>query len=166
LLTCASAAGALTMKTLTTRILKAAGFRNVLIFNALLGSLSVAAYGLFTASTPHLLIMAVVLVGGCLRSLQFTSLNAIAYADVDKAQLSQATSIASVAQQLAVGLGVTVGGLALQTSNTLQGHAQIVSADFWPAFAVIGIISALSMPFALRLPRDAGAELSGRRPAI
>ncbi len=162
LLTCASAISALFMKTMTTRILKRIGFRNVLIFNAALGSLSVAAFGLFTAATPHLLLMAVVLVGGCLRSLQFTSLNAIAYADIDKRDLSQATSIASVAQQLAVGMGVTVGGLALQMSNTAQGHAQIMAADFWPAFLTIGMISALSIPFAMRLPKDAGAELAGR----
>ncbi len=162
LLTCASAIGALTMKTLTTKILRRAGFRNVLIFNAGLGALSVAALGFFTASTPHLLLMAIVLIGGCVRSLQFTSLNAIAYADIGKAQLSQATSIASVAQQLAIGMGVTVGGLALQASNTAQGHAAIVAADFWPAFLCIAVISAFSIPFAIRLPKDAGAELSGR----
>ena len=165
LLTCASAIGALTMKTLTTKILRSIGFRNVLIFNAALGSLSVAAFGLFTAATPHLLLMAIVLVGGCIRSLQFTSLNAIAYADIDKRALSQATSISSVAQQLAIGMGVTVGGLALQASNTAQGHATIVGADFWPAFLCIGAISALSIPFAIRLPKDAGAELSGRQRA-
>ena len=165
LLTCASAIGALFMKTMTTRILKRVGFRNVMIFNAGLGSMSVAAFGLFTPATPHLLLMAIVLVGGCLRSLQFTSLNAIAYADIDRAELSQATSIASVAQQLAIGMGVTVGGLALQMSNAAQGHANIVSADFWPAFAAIGLISALSIPFAVRLPANAGAKLSGRSQA-
>lgn len=162
LLTCASAIGALFMKTLTTRILKRLGFRTVLIFNAGFGSLSVAAFGLFTPATPHALLMAVVLIGGCLRSLQFTSLNAIAYADIDKRDLSQATSISSVAQQLAIGMGVTVGGLALQMSNTAQGHAQIVASDFWPAFLAIGMISALSIPFAMRLSKNAGAELAGR----
>lgn len=162
LLTCASAIGALFMKTMTMRILKQVGFRSVLIFNAALGSLSVAAFGLFTPTTPHLALMAVVLIGGCIRSLQFTSLNAIAYADIDKRDLSQATSIASVAQQLAIGMGVTVGGLALQMSNNMQGHAQIMAADFWPAFLTIGMISALSIPFAMRLPRHAGAELAGR----
>lgn len=162
LLTCASAIGALFMKTMTTKILRNVGFRNVLVFNAMLGSASVAAFGLFRESTPHLLMITVVLIGGCLRSLQFTSLNAIAYADIDRRELSQATSIASVAQQLSVGMGVTIGGLALQVSNSVQGHAAIVGADFWPAFLLIGMISALSIPFALRLPKDAGAEMSGR----
>lgn len=162
LLTCISAVGALSMKTMTTFILKKIGFRNVLIVNAALGSISVATFGLFSATTPWILMASVILIGGCIRSLQFTSLNAIAYADIEKHALSQATSIASVAQQLAVGLGVTIGGLALQLSNSLQGHTSIVTADFWPTFVLIGVISALSIPFAMRLPHNAGAELSGR----
>ena len=162
MLTCASAVGALSMKTMTTLILKRFGFRNVLVFNAGLGALSVASFGLFTVSTPHMVVIAVVLIGGCVRSLQFTSLNAIAYADIERHELSQATSIASVAQQMAIGMGVTAGGIALQISNTAQGHASIVAADFWPAFLMIGIVSALSIPFAMRLPKNAGAELSGR----
>jgi EmrB/QacA subfamily drug resistance transporter len=162
LLTCLSALGALSMKTMTTFILKKFGFRNILIVNAALGSISVSAFGFFNASTPLIVMASVVLIGGCLRSLQFTSLNAIAYADIEKHSLSQATSISSVAQQLAVGLGVTIGGLALQLSNSVQGHATIVTADFWPAFLLIGVTSALSIPFAIRLPGNAGAELSGR----
>lgn len=162
LLTCASAIGALFMKTLTSKILYRAGFRNVLMFNAFLGALSIAALGLFTASTPHIWLMATVLIGGCVRSLQFTSLNAITYAEIDRHELSKATSIASVVQQLSIGLGVTVGGLVLQMSSHAQNHATIVSADFWPAFLAISIISALSIPFAVGLPKNAGAELSGR----
>ncbi|MDB5854046.1 MAG: major Facilitator Superfamily protein [Herminiimonas sp.] len=163
LLTCASAAGAMLMKTVAPPILRRYGFRGVLAFNGALGALSVAAFGLFTASTPHFLIMAVVLAGGCIRSLQFTSLNAIAYADVSLADMSRATSLAGVAQQLAVGMGVTIGGLALQASSAAQGHTAISAGDFWPAFLAIGMIAGLSVPFARRLPEGAGAELSGRR---
>ena len=134
----------------------------MLIVNAALGSVSVAALGLFNISTPLIVMAAVVLIGGCFRSLQFTSLNAIAYADIEKQSLSQATSISSVAQQLSVGLGVTIGGLVLQFSNYLQGHAAIEAADFWPAFVLIGIVSSMSIPFAMQLANNAGAELSGR----
>ena len=162
LLTCASAAGAMLMKTVAPPILRRHGFRGVLAFNGALGAISVAAFGLFTASTPLFVILAVVLAGGCIRSLQFTSLNAIAYADVSRADMSQATSLAGVAQQLAVGMGVTIGGLALQASNAVQGHDVISAGDFWPAFLFIGLVAALSVPFARRLPEGAGAELAGR----
>ena len=50
--------------------------------------------------------------GGCLRSLQFTSLNATTYADIDQQPMSQATSPASVMQQLDAGMGVTIGAFA------------------------------------------------------
>ncbi|MFC5473460.1 MFS transporter [Paraherbaspirillum soli] len=163
LLTCASAAGAMFVKTITTVVLKRYGFRNVLVYNTMLGAMSIAAYGALNADTPHMLTLCLLLLGGCIRSMQFTSLNAIAYAEIDQQQMSQVTSLTSVAQQLSIGLGVTVGGLALQGSNLLQGHAAIVSTDFWPAFLLIGLIVLSSLPFALKLAPDAGAELAGRR---
>jgi EmrB/QacA subfamily drug resistance transporter len=163
LLTCASAAGALFMKTIARKILKAFGFRPVLSVNVVLSCASIAVMGLFTASTPHPVVLAVLLAGGCFRSLQFTSLNAISYADIRNEDISQATSIASVVQQLAVGMGVTVGAFLLQISNAVQGHAQIVAADFGPAFALIALIGVISIRSSLSLPRDAGEEIAGRR---
>lgn len=163
LLTCASSIGAMFVKTITTFVLKRFGFRTVLIYNTLFGAASMAAFGALTADTPHVIVGALLLLGGCIRSMQFTSLNAIAYADIKPHQMSQATSLTSVAQQLAIGMGVTVGGYSLQLSNQLQGHATIVSSDFWPTFVTIGMIAVTALPFALKLRADAGDEMSGRR---
>jgi EmrB/QacA subfamily drug resistance transporter len=161
MLTCASAAGALFMKTIAVRILQRFGFRCVLLWNTVLAALSLMLIGLFTAHTPHALIVVVLLVGGCFRSLQFTSLNALAYADIDRPQMSQATSLASVVQQLAAGLGVTVGAFALQSSGFLQGHARVVAADFPPAFVVIALVSSCSLVWLTVLAKNAGSVLSG-----
>jgi len=162
LLTCASSIGALFVKTITSVVLKRFGFRSVLIYNTMFGAASMAAFGALTADSPHAIVFALLLLGGCIRSMQFTSLNAIAYADIDKQHMSQATSLTSVAQQLAIGMGVTVGGFVLQVSNHVHGNATIVSADFWPAFLTIGIIAMSSLPFALKLRSDAGEEMTGR----
>lgn len=124
LLTCASAAGAMFMKTIAAKVFKRYGFRRVMIINGTCGVLSLAAIGSFTQSTPYIVMLLVLLIGGCFRSLQFTSLNTISYADVDNHRLSQATSIASVAQQLSVGMGVVLGGYALRTSQHWQGQAR------------------------------------------
>src|SRR5262249_598287 len=121
LLTFASAVGAMFMKTISTRILARWGFRNVLTTNAVIASITVASCGLFTATMPHALLFIVLLIGGCMRSLEFTSLNAISYADVSQREMSQATSMASVCQQLAASTGVTVGAYALQASTWLRG---------------------------------------------
>jgi len=162
-ITCASAFGAIFMKAIGTSILRRFGFRSVLIWNAALAGLALASYGLFTPTTPYLVMMAVVLLGGFFPSMQFTCLNTIAYADLDRADVSRATSLASVVQQLSLGLGVTIAGLAVHLSNRLQGHSTIVAADFWPAFVAIGLFSVASIPVTLRLPRDAGALLTGHK---
>ena len=162
LLTCASAAGALFMKTIAAKFLQRYGFRRVMVVNGCFGVLSLAAIGFFTETTPYAVMVIVLLVGGCFRSLQFTSLNAISYADVDNHRLSQATSIASVAQQLSVGMGVVLGGYALQLSSSLQGHASLVSADFLPAFLTVAVASAFSIPLLMRLPANAGEQLAGK----
>ncbi|GEP01247.1 MFS transporter [Methylobacterium haplocladii] len=163
LITFAAAAGALLIKIVGPRILRSYGFRRVMLTNALIASAFLAANGLFTTETPHWLIVSVLLFGGCVRSLQFTCVNAIAYADLDSHEMSAATSLASVAQQLSLSLGVTIGALALEASASWHGHAGIAAADFAPAFFTVALISAAALLPFLRLAPDAGAEVSGQR---
>jgi EmrB/QacA subfamily drug resistance transporter len=164
LLTCATAIGAMFMKTLTVRILKRWGFRQVLSVNAILASVSVAICALFNATTPHVVIVLVLLVSGCLRSLQFTGLQALSFAETTRENMSQATSIASMTQRLSQSLGIAVGAYALELSSLAQGHASIVAADFPPAFIVVSAIAAMSVLFHRRLEHSAGAEVSGHSP--
>jgi EmrB/QacA subfamily drug resistance transporter len=162
LITCCSAIGAMFMKTLTLRVLNALGFRQVLIVNLLISSLAVAFYGAFTATTPTVLVVAILLVTGCMRSLQFTALNAISFADIGRETMSAASSVQSMSQRLSQSLGVALGAYALELSSIAQGHSQIVAADFWPAFVVVALIAASSVFFNVQLPPDAGAELAKR----
>src|SRR3982075_645694 len=78
LVTFASAVGAMGMKTLAARIIRTFGFRNIMVINAVVSSIFLAACALFTASTPLLLIMIILVVGGFFRSLQFTAINTVA----------------------------------------------------------------------------------------
>ncbi|WP_188696982.1 MFS transporter [Silvimonas amylolytica] len=162
MITCASAFGALFMKSIGPRVLKRYGFRNVLMGNALLAGLALASFGLFTSAMPIWLILAIVVLGGFFPSLQFTCLNSIVYADIRSEDAGRATSLASVVQQLSLGLGVIIAGMTLQLSNHLQGHVHITESDFWPAFVVVGFFSILSIPVTRRLPHDAGAEMAQR----
>lgn len=161
LITFASAAGALIMKTAAKTILARFGFRRVLTANALLGAAFLAASGLFTPATPHWLMLGVLLVGGCFRSLQFTGINALSYADVSNKEMSGATSLSSVAQQLSLSLGVTIGAFALEAANLFNGGNALGAGDFWPAFVLVGLISASSVLWMARLAPDAGSEVSG-----
>jgi EmrB/QacA subfamily drug resistance transporter len=162
LLTFASAAGAMTMKMTAAQIIRALGFRLVLIGDAVISALFLFSYSLFRPDTPHLVIFVALLAGGFFRSLQMTSINSLSYADVPPAMLSRATSLTSMAQQLSQTVGVATGALFLQVMVTLRGGTALVAGDFYPAFVGVAMISLLSVPFFLRMSPDAGAEVSGR----
>jgi EmrB/QacA subfamily drug resistance transporter len=161
LLTFVSATGALFMKTMAARILRTFGFRAVLTVNAFVAAAFLAASGLFTPLTPHAVIMTVLFVGGCFRSLEFTALNAIAFADVSTRDMSHATSLSSVAQQLSLSVGVALGAAVLEAVSRVHGQAALAAGDFWPAFLVVALISGLAGFVFARLAPSAGAEMSG-----
>lgn len=159
-----SAAGAMTMKMIARPILRRFGFRRVLICNAVISGGTVAVYGLFRPEDSYLLIMGLLFFGGIARSLQFTSVNTLAVADIPPEQMSRATSFSSMMQQLSLSFGVGLGALTLHITLMLAGGGdRILPADFTPAFAVVGLASAASALIFLALTGDAGAEVSGHR---
>ena len=163
LVTFASAVGAMGMKALAARIIRTFGFRNMMTINAIVSSFFLAACALFTAATPLLLIMIILVVGGFFRSLQFTAINTVAYAEVAPAQMSRATTLVSVNQQLAISAGVAIGAFSVESTMMLR-HVTELSADvFAPAFLVVAFISAISAWFFWQMPDDAGHEISGRK---
>src|SRR5882672_11638369 len=160
LVTFASAVGAMGMKTLAARIIRTFGFRNMMTVNAVVSSVFLAACALFTAATPLLLIMILLVVGGFFRSLQFTAINTVAYAEVEPAQMSRATTLVSVNQQLAVSAGVAVGAFSVESTMLLHHVSELSAADFAPAFIVVSVISAISAYFFYEMPADAGHQVS------
>ncbi|KAA0597777.1 EmrB/QacA subfamily drug resistance transporter [Azospirillum lipoferum] len=158
-LTFAGAAGALTMKALAGPILRRFGFRPVLTLNSIVSGVILASYGAFRPDTPHLVILGALLLGGFFRSLQFTGMNTLSYAEVPQPMTSRANTLASVMQQLSMSLGVAVGATALHL--TVQWSGTLTPASFVPAFLTVGLMAcASSLPF-WRLPADAGDEISG-----
>jgi EmrB/QacA subfamily drug resistance transporter len=164
MVTFVSAAGALTMKMAAGPILRWLGFRQVLIGNAVLSGLAIAVCGLFRPEWPHALILGVLLFGGFFRSLQFTSINTMTISDIATERMSRATSFTSMMQQLSLSAGVAVGAMVLHATVTLSGGLDaMTAADFMPAFFTVGTAAALSTFIFVRLPADAGAEVSGHR---
>ena len=162
LVTFASAVGAMGMKTLAARIIRTFGFRNIMTINAVVSSVFLAACALFTIATPLLLIMILLVVGGFFRSLQFTAINTLAYAEVDPARMSRATTLVSVNQQLAVSAGVAVGAFSVESTMWFHHVSDLSATDFAPAFLVVSIIATLSAYFFYQMPVDAGHQVSGR----
>jgi EmrB/QacA subfamily drug resistance transporter len=163
LVTFSSAVGAMGMKTLAARIIRAFGFRNMMTVNAVVSSCFLAACALFTATTPLLLIMIILVVGGFFRSLQFTAINTVAYAEVEPSQMSRATTLVSVNQQLALSAGVAIGAFSVETTLLLRHQSELSATVFAPAFLIVALISASSTWFFRQMPDDAGHEISGRK---
>jgi hypothetical protein len=108
------------------------------------------------------LIMILLVVGGFFRSLQFTAINTLAYAEVEPAQMSRATTLVSVNQQLAVSAGVAVGAFSVESTMWVHHVTELSAADFAPGFIVVAIISTISAYFFYEMPVDAGHQVSGR----
>ena len=129
-----------------------------------------AACATFTPGVSFAWIVGVLMVGGFFRSLEFTSLNTIAYADVDNRRMSRATSLVAVSQQVSISAGVAIGALAVDLTLWARGTSVITAADFQPAFIAIAVIAGCAFFVFARMPADAGAELArriadaGRRP--
>jgi hypothetical protein len=165
-LTFAAAAGAMLMKFTATTILRRYGFRSVLVANGVVSAAFLASYGLFTWQTPHAVLLFALLAGGFFRSLEFTALNAVGYADIEQVRMSRATSLASVAQQMSAAVGVAVAAASIESMQVLFGDATLVSRDMTATFAVVAFITFCSVPIFMRLRPDAGAEVSGNRASV
>ncbi|HZQ12016.1 MAG TPA: MFS transporter [Pseudolabrys sp.] len=165
LITFATAFGAMGMKWATASILRRFGFRTILTINSVISAGFLAVCAFFTAATPVLVMSLLLFVGGFFRSLQFTSINTLAYAEVEPDRVSRATSIVSVAQQLAISAGVALGALAVDATLRIKGDPTLNADAFPPAFLAVALISALSVLIFVRLAPDAGAEMADRLPA-
>ena len=150
------------VRTFSGWFLRIFGFRRLLAGNACLAAAVTAACGLLRADTPVWLMVALLLLSGCVRSIQYLGLNAVSYADVPPRLLSKSTSVGGVAQQLARGFGVAVGAALLAM---IAGPTHLTVGDFQLALFLTALIPLLSALGFLRLSPVDGAEVSGHRRA-
>ena len=153
--------GNLGMKTVTTPTLRRFGFRSVLVINGVIASVSIMACGAISPQTPQSLVVALMLIAGLSRSMQFTALNTLAFADVAVAQRSSAATLSSMLQQVAMLFGVAVAAAMLNLSQIARGGPTLDLVDFQIAFLVIGAIAFVASFRFLALSPAAGAEVSG-----
>jgi len=159
----ASAIGNLGMKAFTTRILEGWGFRTVAIVDVAVAGISMIACGLLAPGVPLAIVLIIVFVYGLARSMQFSLLATLAYADVPQPQMSAASTLSSASMQMTAGLGVAFGAVALRAAANFRGEAghAFTLADFRIAFIVSAVLTIVSIWGYVRLARDAGQNIGG-----
>ncbi|KGF68602.1 major facilitator transporter [Hoeflea sp. BAL378] len=160
MVTFASAAGAIVMKFIIQRVLRFGGFRRTLLFAAGASALSIGVNGLYTPATPVVLIMVILFFGGLVRSMFFTSANALTFSEISEETAAQATSITSALQQVSIAIGVALAGGVLDIVSGFN-DGQLTLGAFHAAFFIVAVITAFAiLPF-LALPPNAGEAVSG-----
>jgi predicted MFS family arabinose efflux permease len=163
LLSFVGGAGAFLMKLLAVRIVSRFGFRRTLIGNALLTGLTLTATGLFELSTPYWVVVVVLFISGIIRSLQFSTLGALTYADVPSQQSSDASSLSAMSIQLTMSLSVGIAAALLSLIMSARGHPTIAAADVALVMGLAGGLCAVSALVYRRLSPAAGSEVYASR---
>ena len=123
-----------------------------------------ACLGLIGPDTGNTLLWPVLFAAGLTRSMQFTALNTIAFADIEARQRGDAATISAISQQISQLLSIagSIAVIRLIHAFDLVGPDREAAA-FALALMVMGAIGIASSLAFLRLPADAGHEVSGRR---
>ncbi|HLI22337.1 MAG TPA: MFS transporter [Stellaceae bacterium] len=167
LMTVAAALGSFAMKFAAIPILRRWGFRTALVVNAVISAIGVAVSLVFNIGMSPLVIFLIILVTGFFRSLQYTALNSMAFADIPPPRMSTASSFSSMVQQMSNGMGVAFAAMMLNFVLVLRGVAQseLSITDIRITFVLMAVVTLASMHWFARLEPDAGAEVSGHRVA-
>jgi hypothetical protein len=133
------------------------------VANGAIVVVSVFAFAALVPGVPLVVVAAVLLFAGLTRSLQFTSLNTLAYAEIPHGAMSGASALQSMVQQIAFAFGIALGAVILSLSATARGAGPnaIAVVDFQIAFVVVALFTAASLPSLQTLAHDVGDEVSG-----
>ena len=157
-----AAIAAMGMKMMSARVLKRFGYRTVLTVNTVMIGVTISMFSLINASTPIALIVLLGLMQGFFNSLQFSSMNSMAYADVDAADSSMASTIASSMQQMSMSFGLACASLIVgwYLGDVAQtNHAAVMSA-LHHAFLTMAVLTVASSATFWQLRRGDGASVS------
>jgi MFS family permease len=163
MVTLASALGGLFVKRLAPGVLRRFGYRHTLIATSLGVASAMLLCALTTGYIPTVLTGVLLFGFGLLRSLQFSSLNTMVYADVPPERTSRATSLADTLKQLWQGVGVTISAVLLRELGQFLPH-QASPKPYQLAMALMALLGASAILSFRRLPPEAGALLSGHAP--
>lgn len=157
-----AAAAAMFMKVISIRLLKQFGYRSVLIVNTLLIGMTIMLFATVDSGTAVGWIVAISLAQGLFNSLQYSSMNSMAYADVSSEQASMASTIASSLQQLSISFGLAFASIiaGLYLGDLPQSDRAAVTGALHHAFITLGCLTILSSLSFWSLRKNDGDNIS------
>lgn len=160
--------GVILVKVFTLRLLRTFGFKWLLILNTLFVSLCLCAFTIINANTSVYIIGCITFLFGFLIAVQYSGMNALAYAEVPHEILSSATSIMSTLQQVSQSFGVALGALLLRYySIGSESTFNLSTPVFHHAFFAMGIITLFSTLVFIQLkPRDGHEMIDAPTPQV
>ena len=158
-------AGDLTMKAFVIQALRRFGFRRLLIVNGIITAGTMALCALLSPATATILVVAILFLHGAARSMEFTCLTTLAYAEIPPERMSRANGFLSAVMQLSLGMGVAIGAITLRLVAHARGHsaANPQLRDFHLAVLLMSFVALGPVFDSLGLPPNAGAGTSGHR---
>jgi EmrB/QacA subfamily drug resistance transporter len=158
-------AGDLTMKAFVIQALRRFGFRRLLIVNGIITAGTMALCALLSPATATILVIATLFFHGAARSMEFTCLTTLAYAEIPPERMSRANGFLSAVMQLSLGMGVAIGAITLRLVAHARGHSAATPQlrDFHLAVLLMSFVALGPVFDSLGLPPDAGAGTSGHR---
>jgi EmrB/QacA subfamily drug resistance transporter len=159
---------AMSLKLTMPLILKRFGYRTVLISNTILLGVMILLFSTINLDTPAWLIVVMAFTYGFLTSMQYTSMNTLAYADIGEHQTSGASTIASTVQQLAVSFGVATASLAAAVfiPDRLRATAPQLLHGIHLALLGLATLTIVSTLVFARLRAEDGAAVSRHKSAV
>jgi hypothetical protein len=96
--------------------------------------------------------------------MEFTTINALSFCDLDQARMSGANTLFSMLQQMGNALGVAGGAVMLRIAALMlhPGEASVTTSDFHFAFWAVGLIGLAGIWHFRRLPPEVGAALRAK----
>jgi MFS family permease len=160
----ATTAGNLTMKPATIWVMRHYNFRTVLIANGLLVALFTFFTALLLPTTPVYLIVLVMFLSGMFRSMQFSAITTLAFADIPQERMTTANTLYSTVQQMSTGMGIAMGAVALRFSNIINGVSEHYTvADFRLSFIFVSLLGVVSLYGFGKLTPYAGDAVRGTK---
>jgi EmrB/QacA subfamily drug resistance transporter len=157
-----TALAAMGMKLVSARMLARFGYRQVLIVNTVCMGVTIGMFTLVKSGSPLALIVTLGLMQGFFNSLQFSSMNSLAYADVAQSDSSMASTLSSSFQQLSMSFGLAAGSLATAwfLGDIPQTNRVMVTSALHSAFVALSVVTILSSLAFWGLRREDGESIS------